>query len=82
MPCFIRLILSPFLGFLLVLAMGIKGELAQALIIGVSTPSAVNTAILAREFNNEPDYAAKIVFYSTLLSGLSMSLVIYCLKYL
>ena len=82
LPCFIRLILSPFLGFLLVLAMGIKGELAQALIIGVSTPSAVNTAILAREFNNEPDYAAKIVFYSTLLSGLSMSLVIYCLKYL
>ena len=62
--------------------MDIHGELAQALIIGVSTPSAINTAILAKEFNNEPDYAAKIVFYSTLLSGLSMSLVIYALKFL
>jgi len=82
LPCFIRLILSPLLGLLLVLAMGIKGELAPALIIGVSTPAAVNTAIFAKEYNNEPDYAAKVVFYSTLLSGLSISLVIYLLKYL
>jgi hypothetical protein len=82
LPCFIRLILSPILGYLLTLLMGIQGELAHALIIGVSTPAAVNTAILAREFNNEPDYASKIVFYSTLLSGLSMSLVIYCLEHL
>ena len=80
LPCFIRLVLSPILGYLLTLLMGIKGELAQALIIGVSTPSAINTAILAKEFNNEPDYASKIVFYSTLLSGLSMSMVIYCLQ--
>ncbi|SDI41703.1 AEC family transporter [Propionivibrio dicarboxylicus] len=82
LPCFIRLVVSPILGFLLTLLLGIKGELAQALIIGVSTPSAINTAILAREFNNEPDYAAKIVFYSTLLSGLSMSFVIYCLQFM
>ena len=82
LPCFIRLILSPCLGYLLTLIMGIQGELAQALIIGVSTPTAINTAILAKEFNNEPDYAAKIVFYSTLLSGISVSLVIYCLKFL
>lgn len=82
LPCFIRLILSPILGFLLAALMGIKGELAQALIIGVSTPSAVNTAILAKEFNSEPDYAAKIVVYSTILSGVTMSLVIYCLRFI
>lgn len=80
LPCFIRLIVSPCLGFLLTLLLGIEGELAKALIIGVSTPTAINTAIIAREFNNEADYAAKIVFYSTLLSGISMSVIIYCLQ--
>ncbi len=72
-----RLILSPLLGFLLVWAMGIRGVLAQALIIGVSTPSAVNTALLAKEFDNEPEYASQIVFVSTILSALTVSLVIY-----
>ena len=33
------------------LSMGIEGILAQALIIGVSTPSALNSAILAKEFD-------------------------------
>lgn len=74
---FTRLIVSPLLGFVLVWAMGIQGILAQALIIGVSTPSAVNTALLAKEFNNEPEYASQIVFVSTMLSSLTISLVIY-----
>ncbi|NSW90169.1 MAG: AEC family transporter [Firmicutes bacterium] len=72
-----RLILSPLLGFLLVWAMGIRGILGQALVIGVSTPSAVNTALLAKEFDNEPEYASQIVFVSTILSALTVSLVIY-----
>lgn len=74
---FTRLILSPLLGGVIVYMMGIKGMLAQALILGVSTPSAVNTALIAREFNNEPEYASQIVFMSTLFSGLTVSLIIY-----
>jgi len=72
-----RLVLSPLLGFLLVWVMGIRGVLAQALVIGVSTPSAVNTAFIAKEFDNEPEYASQIVFVSTIMSALTISLVIY-----
>jgi malate permease and related proteins len=73
----IRLLLSPLAGYLLVLALGLKGILAQSLIIGVSTPSAVNTAIIAREFDNEPEFASKGVFATTVLSTVTIPVVIY-----
>lgn len=74
---FIRLILSPILGYCLVLLLGVHGILAKSLIIGASTPTAVNTAIIAKEFDNEPEYAAQMVFVSTILSSVTISLVIY-----
>ena len=77
---FVRLVISPLLGYLFVTLMGIHGVLAQSLIVGVSTPSAVNTAILAREFDNEPEYASQIVLVSTLLSAVTVSTVIYLVK--
>jgi predicted permease len=77
----IRLVLSPLLGFLLVRLLGIHGMLAKSLIIGVATPTAVNTAILAREFDNEPEYAAQIVLVSTLFSVVTLSTIIYLLHY-
>ncbi len=76
----IRLVLSPLLGFLLILLLGVQGELAKAMIIGVATPTAVNTAILAREFDNEPEYAAQNVFVSTLLSPITLSILIFLLN--
>ena len=72
----VRLIVSPILGFILVLLLDVKGVLAQSLIIGVSTPTAVNTAIIAREFDNEPEYASQIVLVSTLFSTVTISIVL------
>ena len=74
---FIRLMISPVLGFLLVMLLGVKGIMAQSLIIGVSTPTAVTTAIIAKEFNNEPEYCSQMVFVSTILSVFTISIVIY-----
>ncbi len=76
----IRLVLSPALGLLLVLLLGVQGDLAKAMIIGVATPTAVNTAILAREFDNEPEYASQNVLVSTLLSPISLSVLIFLLN--
>ena len=75
--CFIRLMLSPLIGLLLVTLLGAKGVLAQSLIIGASTPTAVNTAIIAKEFDNEPDYCSQIVFVSTIMSAITISVIIY-----
>lgn len=77
---FIRLALSPLLGFLFVMALGVKGILAQSMILGVSMPSAVNTAIIAKEFDNEPEFASQIVLVSTVLSPLTISAIIYLIR--
>jgi malate permease and related proteins len=72
----LKLAVAPLLGILLVRLFGFQGVLAQSLVLGVGTPSAVNTAIIAREMENEPDYAAHIVLVSTALSPLTLSAII------
>ncbi len=73
----LRLMVSPLIGYVIVSMLGIQGILAQSLILGVATPTAVNTAIIAREFDNEPDYASQNVFISTVLSPITVSIIIY-----
>jgi malate permease and related proteins len=77
LSCLIRLVVAPALCYGLVVAFGLHGVLAQSLILGVSTPTAVNTAILAREYENEHEYASQIVLVSTLLSVVTISVVIF-----
>jgi predicted permease len=73
----LRLAIGPLLGWAYVWLLGIKGPLAQSLVVSTSFPTAVNSALLAMEFDNEPEFAAAVVFYSTLLSAITVSVVIY-----
>ena len=77
-----RLILGPLMGLGLVMLMGVEGLLAKVLILGVATPTAVNVAIIAREFDSEPEYASQIVFITTLLSAVTISLLIMSFDYI
>ncbi|HEX9998785.1 MAG TPA: AEC family transporter [Abditibacterium sp.] len=72
-----RLVFAPTLGFATVYLLGIRGDLAQTLVISTSFPTAVNSALLALEYDNEPEFAAAAVFYSTLVSSVTVSGVIY-----
>lgn len=72
----IKVIIAPLTGFALVLLLGIKGVLGAALVIGISTPTAVNSAIIAQEFNNEPEFAAQVVFMTTIFCTITLPLVI------
>ena len=78
---FLRLCIGPLLGLAFVLLLGFKGDLAQALVVSTSFPTAVNSALLAMEYDNEPDFAASVVFYSTLVSAVTVSVVIYLVKH-
>ena len=73
----VKIISAPLLGFAFVLLLGLKGLLAQALIIGISTPTALNAAIFAREFDNEPGYTAQVVVVTTVLCTVTLPAVIY-----
>jgi predicted permease len=76
----IKVIIAPLTGFALALLLNIHGILGAALIIGLSTPSAVNSATFALEFGNEPEFAAQVVFMTTVLCTFSLPLVIYFVR--
>ena len=77
-----RLLGGPLLAYILLNIMGIGGVMAQVLFISSSVPSAVNTALIAVEFDNEPDFASQVVMTSTLLSSVTLTMVIYLSQYL
>lgn len=79
---FTRLLGGPILAYILINLMGIEGVMAQVLFISSSVPSGVNTALIAVEFNNEPDFASQVVMTSTILSAITLTGVIYLSQYL
>ncbi len=76
----LKVIVAPLTAFGLVTLLNIEGVLGAALIIGLSTPTAVNTAILAQEFNNEPEFAAQVVFMTTVLCTFTLPIVIFFVR--
>jgi predicted permease len=79
---FLRLIGGPALAYLLITIMGYQGVMAQVLLISSSVPTAVNTALIAVEFDNEPDFASQVVLITTLLSAFTITGVIYLARLL
>jgi len=73
----LRLLAGPLITLGMIYAFGITGIMAQALLIASSMPTAVNSAVIAQEYENHPDMAAQIVLFSTVASAFTVSLVIY-----
>ncbi|HYR58949.1 MAG TPA: AEC family transporter, partial [Chthoniobacteraceae bacterium] len=76
----IRLLGGPLLAWALVGVFGFTGETAKIMILSSAFPTAVNTALIAHEFNADPHFAAQAVFSSTLLSMLTVTLLISVLQ--
>ena len=74
---FCRLMLGPAVAVPLLYLFGYRGFMAQALFVSSAMPTAVNTALLALEMDNEPRFASQAVLFSTLLSTLTVSLTIF-----
>jgi len=75
---FCRLFIGPLIALGLITLFRFDATTAKTLLISSSMPSAVNTALLATEFDNEPQFATQAVFISTLLSIVTVSVIIYC----
>jgi predicted permease len=76
----LRLVGGPAMGLGLVTLLGLHGLPAQVLLIGSAAPTAVNSVVLAIEYKNEPDFAVDTVSICTLLSGLTVTAVIFLAK--
>lgn len=72
-----RLIIGPALSLVLIFLLQIDGIVAQSLFIASSFPTSRNTSTLAMEYQVEPELHAQIVLFSTLLSAITVTTVIY-----
>ncbi|WP_116278459.1 AEC family transporter [Virgibacillus dokdonensis] len=73
----IRLILGPIIALGIIRILQLDGIIAQALFIASAMPTAVNSSVIAQEYNNHPNFAAQIVLFSTMFSTITVTAVIY-----
>lgn len=78
----IRLIIGPLIALGMIYSFGISGMMAQALLIASSMPTSVNSAVIALEYNNYPEFAAQIVLFSTIMSTVTVTFVIFVARLL
>jgi predicted permease len=76
----LRLLGGPLVGVLMVKLFGFTGEIALVMILGTAFPTAVNTALIAHEMGADHHFAAASVFWSTVLSMISVTLLVTLLK--
>lgn len=75
--CFTRLIIGPTIALVIIYILGIDGVVAQSLLIASSFPTSRNSSSLALEYDVESDTAAQTVLFSTIISCLTVTFVIY-----
>lgn len=74
---FLRLVGGPLLALLFIRLFGISGVVAQALLISSAVPTAVNSALVALECDNHPEFATQVVVLSTLFGSITLIGVIF-----
>ena len=73
----LRLLGGPAVALLLTFMFRFPPEICRVLLISSSVPTAVNTALVAVECNNEPDFSTQEVVTCTLMSAFTLTGVIY-----
>lgn len=72
-----RLVGGPLLAMGLIYLFRFDHFTAQVLMMSSSVPTALNTALIAVERDNHPQFASQTVLYATLLSPLTLTCVVY-----
>jgi predicted permease len=74
---FLRLIISPILALIFVKLIGFSGLLAKVVILQTSTPSAIIPLLYAINYDTKPDIVAGSIFFSTIISALTLTILLY-----
>jgi predicted permease len=75
----VRLLASPSIAWVICLLLGITGVERNVLVLQAAMPTAVMAAVLATEFDTAPQLVATIVFFSTAVSMVTLSVVLWLL---
>ncbi len=77
---FLRLVASAGVAALMAPLFGLTGVASQVAIMESATPTAVTTSLLAIEFDADADYVVSVIFGSTLLSAITLTVVLALLQ--
>ncbi|WP_226038129.1 AEC family transporter [Aquibacillus saliphilus] len=77
MSLVIRLLVGPVIALAIIFIFKMDGMFAQALLISSAMPTAVNSAVIAQEYKNHPEFASQVVVLSTIVSAFTVSMIIY-----
>lgn len=69
----LRLVASPLIGLLLASLFQLSGAAFQATVMETAMPTAVATTVLATEYDVEPGFITSVVFFTTILSPLTLT---------
>jgi len=73
----LRLVVGAFVAMGLAPLLGLQGLARNVAIVQASTPTAVTSGLIAIEFDADADYVASVIFVSTLLSGLTLTILLH-----
>ena len=76
----VRLLLGPLIAWGAAWAVGCDRETTCILILGAGAPAAINTAMLAHEFKADARLASAAVFYTTVLSVVTVTVILALLR--
>ena len=76
----LSLVVAPLIAFGLTAMLGLTGAAKQAAIIEASMPAAVITTVLALEFDLDAAFSTSVVFFTTILSPITLVLLIAYLR--
>lgn len=74
---FVRLIIGPAVALFIIYLMKLDGVVAQSLFIASAFPTSRNSSSLALEYDVDADSAAQTVLFSTIVSCITVTVVIY-----
>lgn len=78
----VRMIISPIIAFLFILAFDVDSLIGSVLLIIAAMPSAATTTMYAIEFDTEPDLVSSITLVTTLLSIVTVTVLLNILNFI
>ncbi len=73
----LRLILAPFIAFVVGNVLGLKGLDLQVLVLQSAMPTAINTLVLVTQFGGDASRVARSIVFSTLMSFVTIPIVLW-----
>ncbi len=75
-----RLLVSPLIAAAMAAVLRLPPDLSAVLVVGAGLPVAVNLFVIAKEFDRQPEFASRLVFWTTLLSAFTVPLLLWLLR--